>query len=80
MSEEMDGNHASPTKNGEPTEEEKKMESLSAFGEFLNVDTTKEIDDLSTIIDGILAKFEEFCTVIELIRMEVFLFSRSRGR
>lgn len=59
------------------TKEDARLTSLHGFSEFLKVDTTKEIDEITTTIDGILAKFEEFCTVVESIRLESkdFLFT-----
>merc|ERR1740124_554824 len=56
--------------NDTSTTTDPQLDSLSAFAQFLHVDTTKETNDITAVIDAILAKFEEFCTVIELIRME----------
>lgn len=38
--------------------------------DFLKVDTTNQVQNVGNIIDGILAKLEEYCTVVDLLRAE----------
>ncbi|XP_047131634.1 biogenesis of lysosome-related organelles complex 1 subunit 4 [Hydra vulgaris] len=40
------------------------------FESFFKVDTAKQIAETECLIDGILAKLEELCTVVEMIRSE----------
>ena len=37
---------------------------------FVDIDNSKQIDDVEKVIDGLLAKLEEYCSVIDQIRSE----------
>lgn len=43
---------------------------IEDFKSFFNVDVTKQTCDVDALLSGILAKLEEFCTIIEMIRTE----------
>jgi len=40
------------------------------YGSLLKVNTSKQVEELEQLIDGLLAKLEEYCTIIESIRYE----------